>query len=217
MHCYKTHVVRIKRKYIFEDGYKELSKIADLRGKMHIVFINELGNVEDGQDAGGLFKEFLTQLIEIVFNPDYGLFITTPVDLELFPNPNSRALFGQEDLNFYRFLGRILGRAVYDGITVNPQFARFFLRKLIGKSNSLNDLESLDHQLFKQLNFLRNYDGDVGDLEMYFSISEENLATGQTKEVNLVPNGSEVKVTNQNKFRYIYMMADYRLNRRIKE
>ena len=33
---------------------------ADLRGKIHIVFINELGNVEDGQDAGGLFKEFLT-------------------------------------------------------------------------------------------------------------------------------------------------------------
>lgn len=52
---------------------------------------------------------------------------------------------------------------------------------------------------------------------MYFSISEENVVTGQTKEVNLVPNGSEVKVTSLNKFRYIYLMADYRLNRRIKE
>ncbi|MFO0001028.1 MAG: hypothetical protein ACK559_07860, partial [bacterium] len=114
----------------------------------------------------------------------------------MFPNPNSRALFAQEDLNFYRFLGRILGKAVYDGITVAPQFARFFLRKLIGKSNSLNDLESLDHELFKQLNFLRNYDGEVGDLEMYFSINEENISTGQTKEINLLPNGSEVKVNS---------------------
>lgn len=120
-------------------------------------------------------------------------------------------------MNFYRFLGRILGKAVYDGITVAPQFARFFLRKLIGKSNSLNDLESLDHELFKQLNFLRNYDGEVGDLEMYFSINEENISTGQTKEINLLPNGSEVKVNSMNKFRYIYMMADYRLNRRIRE
>jgi len=54
----RTHVAKIKRKYIFEDGYQELSK-ADLKGRIHIVFINELGNVEDGQDAGGLFKEFL--------------------------------------------------------------------------------------------------------------------------------------------------------------
>lgn len=81
----------------------------------------------------------------------------------------------------------------------------------------MNDLESLDHELFKQLNFLRNYDGEVGDLEMYFSISEVNQATSETREVNLIPMGSEIKVTNQNKFRYIYLMADYRLNRRIKD
>jgi hypothetical protein len=49
-----------------------------------------LGTVEDGQDAGGLFKEFLTQLIDIVFYPDYGLFVLTPIEQELFPNPNLR-------------------------------------------------------------------------------------------------------------------------------
>lgn len=52
---------------------------------------------------------------------------------------------------------------------------------------------------------------------MYFSINEENISTGQTKEINLLPNGSEVKVNSMNKFRYIYMMADYRLNRRIRD
>ena len=109
----------IKRKYIFEDGYKELSK-ADLKGRIAIKFVNELGNIEEGQDAGGLFKEFLTQLIQIVFNPDYGLFIMTPIDQDLFPNPDSKPLFGHEDINFYRFLGRILGKAVYDSITVDP-------------------------------------------------------------------------------------------------
>ena len=125
-------------------------------------------------------------------------------------------MFGTEDTNFYKFLGRILGKAVYDGITVSPQFARFFLRKLIGKSSSLKELESMDNDLYRQLNFLRNYDGEVGDLEMYFSIGEDNPANGSTKEINLVPHGNEIKVTNLNKFRYIYLMADYRLNRRIK-
>ena len=51
---------------------------------------------------------------------------------------------------------------------------------------------------------------------MYFSIGEENPGTRESKEINLVPNGSEIKVTNLNKFRYIYLMADYRLNRRVK-
>lgn len=114
-----TYHVKIKRKYIFEDGYKELSNIPDLKGHIKVVFVNDVGTVELGADAGGLFKEFLNQLIEIVFNPDYGLFVLTP-EKELFPNTNSRMLFGQEDLNFYRFLGRILGKAVYEGITVNP-------------------------------------------------------------------------------------------------
>lgn len=33
---------------------------------------------------------------------------------------------------------------MYEGITLEPKFADFFLRKLIGKGNSLNDLKSLD-------------------------------------------------------------------------
>ena len=135
---------------------------------------------------------------------------------ELYPNPQSTMLFGNETVHIYRFLGRILGKAVFDGITVEPQFANFFLRKLVGKSNSLNDLKSFDFELFKHLTFLKDYDQDIADLELYFTVSDENHVTGDTKEVELVPNGSEIKVVNANKFRYIYMVADYRLNRRIK-
>jgi len=125
-------------------------------------------------------------------------------------------LLGKEDIPIYRFLGRILGKAVFDGITVDPQFANFFLRKLIGKSNSLNDLKSLDPELYKQLIFMKTYDGDVADLSLYFTVNDENLVTGTAKDVDLIPDGSNIEVTNQNKFRYIYLMADYRLNRRIK-
>lgn len=77
-------------------------------------------------------------------------------------------LFGPNHLSFFRFLGRILGKAVFDGITVDPQFALFFIKKLISKSNSLNDLKSLDFELYKHLNFLREYADDIGDLELYF-------------------------------------------------
>ena len=125
-------------------------------------------------------------------------------------------LLGPNHLHFFRFLGRILGKAVFDGITVEPQFALFFIKKLISKSNSLNDLKSLDFELYKHLNFLREYEGDLGDLELYFRVTDENRVTGQMTEIDLIPNGENVKVSNANKFRYIYMVADYRLNVRIK-
>ena len=125
-------------------------------------------------------------------------------------------LFGPNHLHFFRFLGRILGKAVFDGITVEPQFANFFIKKLISKSNSLNDLKSLDFELYKHLNSLRDYEGDIGDLELYFRVTDENSVTGQLNEVDLMPNGENIKVTQSNKFRYIYMVADHRLNQRIK-
>lgn len=69
-----------------------------MREHVKVVFVNQMGIQEEGSDAGGLFKEFLTNLIEIVFNPNYGLFILTPVDNLLFPNPQSEMLFGPNHL-----------------------------------------------------------------------------------------------------------------------
>jgi ubiquitin-protein ligase E3 C len=78
-------------------------------------------------------------------------------------------------------------------------------------------LKSLDYELYKQLNFIRNYsDGPVEDMGLFFTTVDENPLTGTTEDIELVPGGSELAVTDQNKFRYIYMVADYKLNRRIK-
>ena len=63
---------------------------------------------------------------------------------------------------------------------------------------------------------MKNYEGDVEDFSLTFSVTDENEVTGERREVDLMPNGSQIPVNNQNKFRYIYMVADFRLNRRIK-
>lgn len=105
---------------------------------------------------------------------------------------------------------------MYEGITLEPRFAEFFLRRLIGKQNSLNDLKSLDMELYKQMTMMRTYEGDAEDLMLTFSVTDENEITGERREVDLIPQGNTVAVTNKNKFRYIYMVADFRLNRRIK-
>ena len=61
--------------------------------------------------------------------------------------------------------------------------AGFFLKKLLHKGCDLNDLPSLDAELYKQLLFLRDYDGDVDDLALTFTTTDSAL--GQNTEVRL--------------------------------
>lgn len=86
----------------------------------------------------------------MAFNMDFGLFRTTPQDDLLYPNPASELIQGREHTMLFGFLGRILGKALYEGLTVEPKFAHFFLSYLKGNYNYLNtwhDLSTLDGEL----------------------------------------------------------------------
>jgi len=49
----------------------------NLKAKLCVIYIDAHGNMEDGIDAGGIFKEFINDLSKIVFNPNYGMFKLT--------------------------------------------------------------------------------------------------------------------------------------------
>mmetsp|Transcript_50018 Transcript_50018/g.57417 ORF Transcript_50018/g.57417 Transcript_50018/m.57417 type:complete len:534 (+) Transcript_50018:1-1602(+) len=203
--------MEVRRTHIFEDGFAGLLGRTDLKRRIHVYFINEGGRREEGMDAGGLFKEFWTQLSAETFNPDYGLFRTTP-DHHLYPNPQSELFHGGVHLDYFKFLGFILGKAIYESILVEPCFADFFLRKLLGKFNFANDLRSLDPELHNHLQSLKKME-DVEMLYLTFSTTLE----GSTEEVDLVPNGRDVEVDNDNKFRYIHALSHFRLNKQIEQ
>jgi ubiquitin-protein ligase E3 C len=163
--------VRINRQDIFEDGFQAISQVGDLRGSLMITFVNEYGIEEEGQDAGGIFKEFLVQLSRIIFEPNFGFFTKTEIEEDLYPNPSSSLFEHLPDetiLKYYEFFGKILGKAMFDGILIEPQFAKFFLKRLASKSNMISDLKFLDKELFKNLNFLKTYEGDFEDLCLTF-------------------------------------------------
>lgn len=190
------HRATIRRGKISEDGFDELDKLGPmLKGTIEIQFIDEWGQPEAGIDGGGLFKEFLTSLSTEAFDTNRGLWLATDRN-ELYPNPHSYAREPHQ-LNWYSFIGRVLGKALYEGILVDVTFAGFFLAKWLGRQSYLDDLASLDHELYRGLISLKNYPGDCQDLALTFSIDEEEFGTTQT--VDLVPNGSDVAVTNLNK------------------
>lgn len=81
-----------------------------------------------GIDGGGVFKEFFTSLCKEVFDTDRGLWLVNKKN-ELYPNPHAYAT-ELHSLNWYRFIGRVLGKAMYEGILVDVAFAGFFLSKV---------------------------------------------------------------------------------------
>ncbi|KAG0051397.1 hypothetical protein BGZ83_003820 [Gryganskiella cystojenkinii] len=212
---YHPHAVghaQIHRGSVFEDGYQHLNHLGSkLKGRIAISFIDQYGIPEAGIDGGGVFKEFLTSLVLQAFDTNYGLFMNTSDQL-LYPNPHR---FAQEktQLKHYEFLGRILGKALYEGILIDAAFAGFFLGKCLGQVNYLDDLPSLDPELYKGLMFLKNYEGNFEDLALSFTVDDEEMGTTITRE--LIPNGSNTPVTRQNRIRYIYLTAHYRLNTQI--
>ncbi|KAE8976901.1 E3 ubiquitin-protein ligase [Phytophthora rubi] len=209
--------VRVKRDEIVDHSFDFFQKVCEtmspaaLKSRIKVTFINEQGLEEAGIDGGGVFKEYMDNLTKNAFSPEYGFFLATDEQL-LYPNPGARYIVDtrKEALDRYRFLGRVLAKAVYENILVEPQFAAFFLNKLLGKFNYIDDLHSLDPELYKSLMHLKHYEGNVEDLALTFSVSE--MEFGEVVTRNLVPDGANIPVTNDNRIRYIHLMANYKLN-----
>lgn len=78
-------------------------------------------------------------------------------------------------------------------VQVQPEFATFFLGFMRGDYNFLHlfhDLHGLDPELYRNLMFLKTYDGgDVEDLCLTFSVADEEF--GANKEARSVPSVEE--------------------------
>ncbi|KAL9690863.1 hypothetical protein QQ045_011275 [Rhodiola kirilowii] len=206
---------RIRRDQILEDGYNQLSSLTeeDLRGPMRVSYVNELGVEEAGIDGGGIFKDFMEKITRAAFDVQYGLFKETSDHL-LYPNPAS-GMIHEQHLQYFHFLGTILAKAMFEGILVDVPFATFFLSKLKQKYNYLNDLPSLDPELYRHLIFLKHYKGDISELELYFVIV--NNEYGEQTEEELLPDGKNKRVTNDDVIHFIHLVANHRLNSQIRQ
>jgi len=60
----------------FQDGYRQLAQLPSrgMKGVIRVRFINEQGLDEAGIDQDGVFKEFLEETINKVFDPALNLF-----------------------------------------------------------------------------------------------------------------------------------------------
>lgn len=127
----------------------------------------------------------------------------------------------------FEFLGRVVGKCLYEGILIDVAFAGFFLIKwaLTGGRNaatnetsyraSINDLRDLDEGLYQGLLKLKNYPGNVEeDFGLNFQVNDDLAEEGQKSNIityDLVPGGKDKAVTKENRLLYITCVARYRL------
>ncbi|KEP61024.1 UNVERIFIED_CONTAM: HECT-domain (ubiquitin-transferase) domain-containing protein [Hammondia hammondi] len=203
----------IRRDYIVEDGLFALGYADehDLKGFFRIQFITGEGVPEEGIDGGGLFKEFLVLLSRKVFDPDYGLFKASS-DNSLYPNPSVH-LAHTHPTALYNALGKVVGKALYEKILIEPQLNRVFLNLLLGRPNQVDDVQALDPVVHKNLLFLKHYTDNVQNLALTFSATLGDF--GSNEEEDLIPNGRTIPVTNDSKLRYIQAVAHFKCTKQI--
>ncbi|KAE8353154.1 hypothetical protein BDV28DRAFT_148347 [Aspergillus coremiiformis] len=241
------HHANIRREGVFKDAFDQFYELGEgLKEPIQITFIDRFNTPEAGIDGGGVTKEFLTSVTNEAFKStsDLNLFEENEQHL-LYPNPaaveHRRELLRQAEfvesgpdwndnirdlLRRYEFLGRVIGKCLYEGILVDVNFAPFFLLKwaLTGGTGSaqretayranLNDLKDLDQGLYQGLLQLKNYPEDVEDFSLNFTVTDiipQSNGSSRTITRDLKPHGSDIPVTNQNRLVYISYIARYRL------
>lgn len=85
---------------------------------------------------------------------------------------------------------------------------------MLGKPVDHKDLESIDPEYYKSLVWMLENDID-GVLDLTFSVERDDF--GVTKVVDLIPDGRNIVVTNDNKAEYVRLVADQRLSTDIKD
>lgn len=202
--------VKVRRGNIFEDSYAEIMRqsATDLKKRLMIKF-----DGEDGLDYGGLSREFFFLLSHEMFNPFYCLFEYSAHDnYTLQINPHSG--INPEHLNYFKFIGRVVGLAIFHRRFLDSFFIGAFYKMMLRKKVQIQDMEGVDEDFHRNLTWM--LENDIENVvDLTFSVDDDQF--GETTTVDLKDGGSEIPVTNQTKKEYIELVTEWKIQKRVSE
>ncbi|ESN91803.1 hypothetical protein HELRODRAFT_108537 [Helobdella robusta] len=203
--------LHVRRDHLVDDALVNLETITmsnpqDLKKQLFVEFEGE-----QGVDEGGVSKEFFQLIVEELFNPDFGMFRFDDETQTFWFNE----LSFENDAQF-TLIGIILGLAIYNNVILDIRFPMVLYRKLLGKKGCFDDLLLAQPTLGRNLTSLLEYEGDVTDLSQFFSINTVDVF-GNVHSHELVPNGAEIPVTNDNRREFVDLYSNFLLNKLVKK
>ncbi|KAL3503633.1 hypothetical protein ACH5RR_038082, partial [Cinchona calisaya] len=161
--------IRVRRAYVLDDSYNQLRMrpTLDLKGRLNVHFQGE-----EGIDAGGLTREWYQLLSRVIFNKGALLFTTVGNNATFQPNPNS--VYQTEHLSYFKFVGRVVAKALFDGQLLDVYFTRSFYKHILGVKVTYHDIEAVDPDYYKNLKWMLENDvSDIPDLTFSMDADEE--------------------------------------------
>lgn len=184
---------------------------------------------EPGIDAGGLEREWFELVTKELFAPKNGFFLCSAGDSEIggsyHINPTS-SLFNLRHLEYFRFagdlidgelicvlivlvLGRLFGKAIMEQQVIPATLSLPLRKQILTTPVTFSDLEFVDPDLYRNLLYLENDDIDAEQLDLDFTVCYSNQGKSITCE--LMADGANIPVTNQNKEMYLQLRLRHRL------
>lgn len=202
--------ISVRRSHVFEDSFHNLRhKSADeMRKRLAVSF-----HGEEGMDAGGVTREWYAVLAREIFNANYALFISAGDNVTFQPNPQSN--INHDHLSYFKFIGRVIGKAICDGHLLDAHFTRSFYKHILGLPVTINDLEAIEPEYYKSLTQILATPLDLLCLDMTFCAESNEF--GVISTIDLIPNGRDIPVTDDNKQEYVRLIAHHRMTSAIRK
>jgi len=149
-----------------------------------------------------------------MFNPFYCLFEYSAHDnYTLQINPHSS--INPEHLNYFKFIGRVVGLAIFHRRFLDSFFIGAFYKMMLRKKVALQDMEGVDADIHKSLSYI--IDNPIDDLGLDMTFSTDDNIFGELKTIDLKEDGRNIEVSDANKGEYVDLVTQWRIQKRVDE
>ena len=195
-------ILVINRKNILEESFNQFMTTKDLNLKepIQIHFVDEVAH-----DAGGVYREWYSCLFKEFFNIKNKLFIENNNNACFKGTYLIYPKYDNMKMEYYEFFGKLGAKALIDNVNISEILNRIVLNYLRGDKVVLDDMKYYDLELYnslKQINEIEdiNSNDSFKEFKFVWNLKDEN---GNIKEVELIPGGSKISLSNENKNLFI--------------
>lgn len=202
--------MRVRRDMELEDSLPLASPTVDLKHALHVAFVDRHGNQEDGEDVGGVLREYFERFWDKVAANG---FLQTSPSGSLVPcdhDVSAQLPEGMPRHDFFFFLGRALGKCVRENICA-PRLAPYVWHQIcVSPPERVPPLQLLrehDAELAQRLaNLYLSTPEDLKRMELPCCVTVRRFAEAP-RDVPLWPEGDTETVSQANLDRYVAAVA----------
>lgn len=195
----------VSRENILEESFNQFMTTKDLNLKtsIQIHFIDEVAH-----DAGGVYREWYSCLFKEFFNEKNKLFILNPNEC-LFKGTYLIHLKTREvNMQMYNFFGKLISKAIIDKTNINENINTIIVKSIHKKPITLEDMKFYDIDIYSALKAIKDVkdNNELGEFSFVWNTRNED---DELEEVELIPNGRNIKLTIENREQFIERVIRY--------